>query len=93
MAGGVTRGEQLAGYVGFRVSQVLPAREMWVASCYRTAIDFYNILMIVKNSIGDRGSLPKGSNPEKKAASFWTLSKSGLYPPPLVLDTLEVTFV
>ena len=59
MAGGVTRGEQLAGYVGFRVSQVLPAREMWVASCYRTAIDFYNILMIVKNSIGDRGSLPK----------------------------------
>ena len=25
---------------------------------------------------------PKGSNPEKKAAFFWTLSKSGLDPPP-----------
>ena len=23
-----------------------------------------------------------GSNPKKKASSFWTLSKSGLYPPP-----------
>ena len=31
---------------------------------------------------------------KKKAASFWTLSKSGLDPPPpLVLDTFEVTFV
>ena len=32
----------------------------------------------------------KGSNPEKKAASFRTLSKSGLDPPP-VLDTCGVT--
>ena len=36
----------------------------------------------------------KGSNPEKKAASFRTLSKSDLDPPPpLVLDTFGVTFV
>ena len=27
-------------------------------------------------------SIYKGSNPEKKAAFFWTLSKSGLDPPP-----------
>ena len=42
----------------------------------------------------DQPGQPKGSNPEKKAASFWTLSKSGLDPPPpLVLDTFGVTFV
>ena len=35
----------------------------------------------------------EGSNPEKKAASFRTFSKSGLDPPPLVLDTFEVTFI
>ena len=29
-----------------------------------------------------RSNLSKGSNCEKKAASFWTLSKSGLHPPP-----------
>ena len=35
----------------------------------------------------------KGSHLEKKAASFRILSKSGLDPPPLVLDTFGVTFV
>ena len=29
----------------------------------------------------------------KKTFFFWTLSKSGLDPPPLILDTREVTFV
>ena len=35
----------------------------------------------------------KGIYLEKKAASFRILSKSGLDPPPLVLDTFGVTFV
>ena len=29
----------------------------------------------------------------RKKSFFWTLSKSGLDPPPLILDTREVTFV
>ena len=37
--------------------------------------------------------LIKGSHQKKKASLFWTLSKSGLDPPPLILDTREVTFV
>ena len=47
--------------------------------------------MRASKSVPDSG--PAQGRHQKKASIFWTLSKSGLDPPPLLFGHCEVTFV